>query len=176
MTGAPQLSPEVATRARQAWLVVLAVWGLAILRHPDDWHFPDNLNLPIHETGHLVFAWGGETLAVLGGTILQLLFPLAIAVAFHRRQDGVGTATGLWWFGQSQVNVARYVADARAQELPLVGGGEHDWTFLLANWDLLDADLALARAIRLAAALTMTLAIWHGWRTLHHVPDRRDGS
>lgn len=162
----PRMSPHLVWRARQAWLVVLAIWGVAILRTPADWHVPDNVNLPIHETGHLVFAWGGEVLQFLGGTILQLLFPMAVAVAFHRRQDGVGAATGLWWFGQSQVNVARYVADARAQELPLVGGGEHDWTYLLATWDLLDADLAIARAIRLAAALTMLLGIWHGWRTL----------
>ena len=167
MTDSPRFSPRAVLRAHQAWLVVLALWGVLILRRPDDWHFPDNLNLPIHETGHLVFAWGGDILHVLGGTILQLVFPLAVAITFHSRQDGVGTATGLWWLGQSQVNVARYVADARAQELPLVGGGEHDWTFLLATWDMLDADLAIARAIRLLAALTMTIAIWHGWRTLH---------
>ncbi len=167
MTDSTRFSPRAVLRARQAWLVVLALWGVMILRTPDDWHFPDNLNLPIHETGHLVFAWGGDILHVLGGTILQLVFPLAVAITFHRRQDGVGTATGLWWLGQSQVNVARYVADARAQELPLVGGGEHDWSFLLATWDMLDADLAIARAIRLTAALTMVIAIWHGWRTLH---------
>jgi len=149
---------------------------VAILRTADAWHFPDNLNLPIHETGHLLFAWGGEVLQVLGGTILQLAFPVAVAMAFHRRHDGVGTATGIWWFGQSQINVARYVADARAQELPLVGGGEHDWTFLLATWDLLDADLAIARAIRAAAALTMMLAIWHGWRTLPQPIDPVEGS
>jgi len=176
MTTAPQLSPHLVMRARQAWLVVLALWGVAILRTADAWHFPDNLNLPIHETGHLLFAWGGEVLQVLGGTILQLAFPVAVAMAFHRRHDGVGTATGIWWFGQSQINVARYVADARAQELPLVGGGEHDWTFLLATWDLLDADLALARAIRAAAALTMMLAIWHGWRTLPQPIDPVEGS
>lgn len=176
MTTASRLPPHLVLRARQAWLVVLALWGVAILRTPDAWHFLDNLNLPIHETGHLVFAWGGEVLQFLGGTILQLAFPVAVAIAFHRRQDGVGTATGLWWFGQSQVNVARYVADARAQELPLVGGGEHDWTFLLATWDLLDADLAIARAIRLAALVTMMLAIWHGWRTLHPPVMAREGS
>jgi len=176
MMGVTRWPPQVVWRARQCWLAGLAIWGVVILKTHDEWHFPDNLNLPIHETGHLVFAWGGEVLQFLGGTLLQLLFPIAVAVAFHRRRDGVGTATGIWWLGQSQVNVARYVADARAQELPLVGGGEHDWTYLLATWDLLDADLAIARAIRLLAAITMVIAIWHGWRTLHLPPDPVEGS
>jgi hypothetical protein len=45
------------------------------------------------------------------------------------------------------LNVARYIADARAQELPLIGGEDsiHDWWYLLINWDLLSSDTVIAR-------------------------------
>jgi len=37
----------------------------------------------------------------------------------------------LWWVAQNLWNISVYVKDARAEELPLVGGGEHDWNYLL---------------------------------------------
>lgn len=119
------------------------------------WHFLDNVNLPIHETGHLVFAWGGEMFTALGGTLFQLILPLLFAWSFHRRGDATGTGAMLWWAGQNCLYIARYIADAPVQELPLVGGGEHDWAFLLANWGVLHRADAIARAVRLAGIIGM---------------------
>ena len=50
------------------------------------------------------------------------------------------------------LNVARYIGDARAQELPLLGGEDsiHDWWYLLINWDLLPRDLTIARWVHFA--------------------------
>ncbi|CAN5302026.1 hypothetical protein BH24GEM2_BH24GEM2_19030 [soil metagenome] len=45
------------------------------------------------------------------------------------------------------------MADARAQRLPLVGGGEHDWAYLLGRMGLLEYDQTLANAVQLAGAL-----------------------
>jgi len=36
------------------------------------------------------------------------------------------------------------MADARAQVLPLVGGGEHDWTAIFARWGVLSYDTRIA--------------------------------
>jgi hypothetical protein len=153
-----------AAALRTAWVAALALYTVRIVATADAWHFPDFINLPIHETGHLVFAWGGKTLAILGGTILQLLLPLVITISFHRRDDALGAGSACWWVGQNHFNIARYVADARAQELPLVGGGEHDWFLLLVEWDLLDRDQDLARAIRLLGVVVMVAALWWAWR------------
>ena len=57
-------------RWRVALTGVLAVYGWICLRTPDTFRWLDSLDLAIHETGHLVFAFGGETLTVLGGTLL----------------------------------------------------------------------------------------------------------
>ena len=123
-------------------------YGLWLMRSIDGYHLLDDVDLAIHEAGHLVFGWGGEVTTALGGTLLQLMAPLVFAGYFGWRRDWHAVSVPLWWTGQSCWNVARYVADARAQELPLVGGGEHDWAFLLAEWNLLGRDEAIARAIR----------------------------
>ena len=40
------------------------------------------------------------------------------------------------------------MADARSQELPLVGSGEHDWTNILSRWGVLEYDTKLASILR----------------------------
>lgn len=42
--------------------------------------------------------------------------------------------------GESLLNVAVYMADARELQLELVGGGEHDWNEVFYGWGLLAED------------------------------------
>lgn len=140
--------------------MVLALYTLRVLGTWQEWHLPDYINLPVHETGHLLFGWGGDQLMALGGTLFQLIIPIVFAVAFHRRADRLGTGVMIWWLGESAINVARYVADARVQLLPLVGGGEHDWTFLLTTWNVINQDQEIAIAIRTLGAALMIFGTW----------------
>ena len=58
-------------------------------------------------------------------------------------------------------NVDGVVADARVQVLPLVGGGDHDWTEILSRWGLLASDVRLAGLLRLVATLvTVGACVW----------------
>ena len=166
--------PADERRWRGALTLGLALYGLWCGTTPERFHWPDALDLPIHETGHLVFAWGGEVLAALGGTLFQLLLPLAFVVSFVRRGDRHAASVALWWVGQNCWNVARYVADARAQELPLVGGGEHDWAFLLETWGLLARDQAIARDVRLLGWILVVGSVWWGRRALAAAASRAD--
>jgi hypothetical protein len=133
------------------------------------------LDLAIHETGHLVFAVGGELLTLLGGTLLQLIVPAAFAVALWRRSDAHGATVPLWWLGQNCWNISVYIRDARAQELPLVGGGEHDWAILLDQVGWLERDQALGRAVFLVGAVLYAISVVAGWRLLYP-RNRREGS
>jgi hypothetical protein len=157
-------------RWRGVLTVVLAVYGIWCGLTPDRFHWPDALDLPIHETGHIVFGWGGEVLTSLGGTLFQLIIPLVFVIYFWRRKDRHAASVALWWVGQNCFNIARYIADARAQELPLVGGGEHDWAFLLATWRLLPQDTAIAYYVRGFAWLLIATATWLGWLSLSREP------
>ena len=162
--------PNIDRRWRGVLTLVLAVYGYRCLQRPGDYRWIDSLDLAIHETGHLVFGFGGETLMLLGGTLLQLSVPAAFAVALWRAGDRHGASVPLWWMGQNCWNISVYVRDARAQELPLVGGGEHDWAILLANWESLNQDHALADAVHLLGVVLYLVAIIGGWLLLRADP------
>jgi len=127
----------------------------------------DSFNLALHEAGHPLVGLFSERLMVYGGTLFQLGFPLAVAWHFRRREHAVGVAVAVVWLGENGLNVARYMADARAQALPLVGGGDHDWTEILSRWGWLAADARLAGLLRLVATLVIGAAcvwLWRRWR------------
>jgi hypothetical protein len=149
--------------ARRAVTILLAIYGAYLLAHPGEGSLLDGVDLAIHETGHLVFAPFGEVIGFAGGTIMQLLMPALFVVYFVRRGDHHSASVALWWVGQSAGHVSVYAADARAQELPLVGGGEHDWTYLLSHFRLLEQDQGVARAFHAAAMLLMLVATAWGF-------------
>jgi hypothetical protein len=159
-----------------AWCVtvcVLCTWLFLALWTDDDGYLVglDGLNLIVHEGGHFLCAWFGSTLELYGGTILQLAVPLLLAAAFVRRAEAPGVSLCLVWFFQNFLNVARYLGDARAQELPLVGGGEHDWFNILGRWHLLQYDTRIAGVLRVIAWLGMITA-W-GWLIWRWLRDRQ---
>jgi hypothetical protein len=127
----------------------------------------DSANLAIHEAGHPLVGLVSSRLSVYGGTLFQLAFPAALAWDFHRRGHATGAAACGVWLGENLLNVARYMADARAGELPLVGGGEHDWLEIFTRWGLLAHDSKVAALARLAAlALIAASLLWlyRRWR------------
>jgi hypothetical protein len=148
-----------------AALIGLALLALWMAVDDDAYLRPlDDANLAFHEAGHPIYGLFGETLALYGGTLGQLTFPAVAAATFFLRRERVGTAVALAWLGQNCGNIARYVADARAQELPLVGGGEHDWFHILSRWHALDADHTVAAGFRLIGwALVLGAALWLAW-------------
>ncbi len=158
--------------ARLGLLLALSLWTPWFVLHGIDWEiiggsFMHNVNLPFHEFGHLLFAPFGHFMAILGGSLFQLLLPLGLTAFFVIRQrDNFAAAVTLWWTGQSFVDLAPYIADAPYRLLPLVGGGgeeSHDWGNLLTMLGALDSSLALARASFTSGALLMLLAL--GWGT-----------
>jgi len=131
----------------------------------------DSLNLVFHEAGHPLFGLFGSTIGILGGTLMQLLVPmLVLGACWCKRETFAIGLSGVWFF-QNFHNIARYMADARAQELPLVGGGEHDWATLFEQWGVLAQDTAIAGIARTLGWIGMAgCAAWIAWRWLR---DRR---
>jgi hypothetical protein len=135
-------------------------WFLYLLKTDDDGFIGlDYVNLAFHEAGHPIFGLLGETLGLYGGTIGQLVFPVVTAVGFWMQREPVGLTVTMIWFFENFLNIARYMADARAQVLPLVGGGEHDWTNIFSRWGILSSDVAIAHAVATVGWLGM-LAAW----------------
>jgi hypothetical protein len=165
------------------WALLLW-WGLVLMGSTVDSNaagqsFLHLVNLPFHEFGHLLFRPFGDFMASLGGTLGQLLMPaICLGVLLVRTRDPFGASVALWWLGENFLDIAPYINDARAGELPLLGGntgqsapcGFHDWQFILGETGLLHLDQALARLIHLIGGLVMLAALAWGaallWRHL----------
>lgn len=125
----------------------------------------DHVNLAFHEAGHIFFGVFGKWTGILGGTLGQFVFPLAVMLAFWRKGQTVSYAIAATWLFQNFFYTARYVADARARQLPLVGGGDHDWTNLLFHWDMLHQDLVIAGGLQNLGWLGIISVV--GWTAWH---------
>jgi hypothetical protein len=91
----------------------------------------DTLDLFIHETGHLVFKLFGRFMGFLGGSLFQILIPLAAVIVFAKSFLQSLPFT-LYWMGQSMVNVSIYIGDAPYRRLQLISRSAiHDWNWLL---------------------------------------------
>jgi hypothetical protein len=125
----------------------------------------DHANLAFHEAGHIFFRILGDTASLYGGTLGQLVFPVVTAVVLWRKREPLGFAIAGVWFFENFLNIAVYVADARTQALPLVGGGDHDWFNILSRWNALASDTSLARKLRALGWLGMIgMWAWLAWR------------
>ena len=156
------------TRLRIAFLVLIAIYAVVRIADPEHWDPLDDLNLAIHEAGHLVFSAFGETLTILGGSLFQVIVPLTFVGYFARTKQRYAAAVTMAWVGVNLLNVARYIGDARAQELPLLGGEDsiHDWWYLLINWDLLPRDLVIARWVHFLGVVAFLSSLLAGVMTL----------
>ncbi len=121
----------------------------------------DSANLAFHEFGHPFFGLFSDRLMVYGGTLAQLFFPTAVSFYFYQRQETFSFSVGILWIVQNFLNIATYMADARAQQLPLVGNGEHDWTEIFSRWNCLHNDLRISES--LTKLVLLFLFVFSGW-------------
>ena len=158
---------EAVTGAKVAAVGALVLLTMIFFSRSHSGFLPiiDHVNLAFHEAGHIFFSVFGKWTGILGGTLGQLIMPLLSAFAFWRKGHTASYAVALIWFFENFINIARYVADARAHELPLVGGGDHDWLNLLMHWNLLEQDLVIANWLDAIARLGMLgVLLWISWR------------
>ncbi len=135
--------------------------------------FIHGIDLVIHEAGHTFAFFLPRFLYILAGSALQVILPAVCAVTFLRQGQPASFAVALFWTGESITDVAIYMADAKKQALPLLGGEgvTHDWNYLLAQLHLLGAADFLGRLTWLlgvggiVAAITIlandTRRAWH---------------
>ena len=156
----------VTTRRLIGFAIGAALFGLLILGSESGFVFLiDHANLLFHEAGHPVIGLFNSRLEPYGGTIGQLVFPVVLAVSFWRKDQPLSFAGSLIWFFENWLNIARYMADARAQELPLVGGGDHDWNTIFGRWHVLAYDTRIATVVKIIGWIGMAaVCAWVVWR------------
>src|SRR5689334_12520528 len=111
-------------------------------------------------------------MTVLGGTLGQLIMPLVVMVALVRKNhDNFGGSIALWWFGQSLMDCAPYINDARDLKLMLLGGGTgadrpgvHDWENILLDLGLIKYERQIAwMADAIGSLLVFVALAWGGY-------------
>jgi len=97
----------------------------------------DLINLFIHEAGHAFLRPFGMVVHMLGGSLFQVLLPLALVVVTARKKLSHAVYPA-FWLGENLVNVSAYIRDAPFKRLKLIAQGLiHDWNWLLGgNLDL----------------------------------------
>jgi hypothetical protein len=140
-------------------LTVLALFAAYFIRAallPEEWRLIDGANLIFHEAGHWLLSWGPHWLEIAGGSLFQVLLPLAIAIVAWRQGRPLTAAIVLLWTGQSFINVSVYAGDALHQRLPLIADNAiHDWNHLLWYFGALRHTAAIAAIIRITGWLTI---------------------
>jgi hypothetical protein len=133
------------------------------------------LNSIIYGTGHaLLDIIGSQFLSAAGGSLLLGIVPVMAAVLCLRVPDYFAVSACGAWLAASLYQIAPFVADARAQVLPLVmaeeGGCDlcRDWHYLLSTLHLLPWDTKIAVFMRGVAFLCMWGSIaaggWMVWK------------
>ena len=177
LTSVDEHTDDIVFWGRVAIYVVFFIWGWYFI-----WldfrggeigdSFMHRVNLVFHEAGHILFTAFGNFMMVLGGTLGQLIMPLVVTFALiMTNRDNFGGSIGLWWFGQSLMDCAPYINDARDLQLMLLGGGTgadrpgaHDWENILKALGMIQHERKIAWMADAAGTLAMLLALaWGGY-------------
>ncbi|MGD0964605.1 MAG: hypothetical protein ABSA57_11980 [Candidatus Acidiferrales bacterium] len=169
------LEEDWAAVPRSVLGAAVAFYGIFLFQAAHGTGLPQWMDLvfiPIHEGGHLLFRFFGEFLAVAGGTSVQLGVPLMLASYFILHRQVQGTAFCMFFFFEQFLPISVYMADARAQELPLLTVGDtddvvHDWNYLFGKFGLLEHDTQIGQIVRVMGWIGMLGTVaWMIWRSL----------
>lgn len=144
--------------------ILFSVYFLWIAINPMAGSFLDMVDLPIHETGHLIFRMLGEFMMVAGGSLFQVIFPAVFVGYFIHQKSWYSAAMVLFWVGQSILNVWVYAADAVVMQLVLTSGftgsegSFHDWNHILTTLGLIKQTNIVAGVIRLFGTVTILIS------------------
>jgi hypothetical protein len=146
--------------------------------------FMHRVNLVFHEAGHVVFMPFGSFMMTLGGSLGQLIMPaIVMAALIIKNRDNYGASIGLWWLGQSMMDLAPYINDARDLKLMLLGGGTgqdrpgmHDWENILLDLRLIEHDHQIAAGADALGTILVLMALFWGGCMLYfqhrNLPDK----
>jgi hypothetical protein len=162
---------------RAACAGIFFVWGIlfvfsSVNRPAFGYGFWHLINLPFHEAGHIFFRPFGRFVTSLGGTLGQFLMPLVcMGVFLVKTRDTFAAGFSLWWLGESMIDIAPYIDDARRLTMPLLGGntgetspyGFHDWEYILTEAGLLRFDHTIAVLTHgMGVVLILLTFVWWG--------------
>ncbi|MBM4168653.1 MAG: hypothetical protein FJ215_05800 [Ignavibacteria bacterium] len=138
----------------------------------------DTINLFIHEGGHGVFGIFGTFVGFLGGSLMQVLIPLATVIVFFKSGFRSLIFT-LYWLGHNLINVSIYIADAPYRKLRLISKHAiHDWGWICDKLGITHHAESIATVVLVIGGATCIAALGVGlfaiYRDLSPAPATRN--
>lgn len=160
------------TKAVLVWLSCIYCFYYLQGALKQDWHFIDNVDLIIHEAGHLIFMPFGEFLTVAGGSLLQVILPIIFFIYFHKEKQYFSQAVMLLWVAINLFNVGVYASDALKMQLPLLGGENsgHDWNYLLLQTRLINQTKLVSDLIFFSGIVNVLFAAYLAFTHMNDSP------
>lgn len=119
----------------------------------------------IHEASHLAVMFLPSLLVALAGSVGEIAFTSLILFACIKYKSYFAAIFASLWLMLALRSVGRYMADARAQAMPLIGPGEsvqHDWAYLFGQLGWLQADTIIGGITQGVGVLIGTAALLAG--------------
>lgn len=105
----------------------------------------------VHEASHLVFFFLPSIMTAAAGSIGEISFTTLIVAAALKARSYFAAIFGCLWMMLAMNSVGRYMADARTQQIPLIGPSEvvnHDWNYVFSQLGWLDFDVLIGATVR----------------------------
>ena len=110
----------------------------------------------IHEAAHIVFMFLPPVATAAAGSLSEIVFGGLIVYAALRAKAYFAMAFCMLWLMLAMTSAGNYMADARTQQMPLIGPSEnpqHDWHFVFTQLGWLNHDAAIGGAIKVTGDL-----------------------
>jgi len=109
------------------------------------------IDFGVHEASHLAVFFMPAIFVAAAGSIGEITFTILLLAATLKAKAYFAACFAGLWMMLAFMSVGRYMADARAQLIPLIGPGEtvqHDWNYVFTQFDWLNADTAIGGTVQ----------------------------
>jgi hypothetical protein len=109
------------------------------------------INFGVHEVSHLIVFFLPSILVAAAGSFGEVSFTLLLLAASLKAKSYFAACFAGIWVMLGFMSAGQYMADSRAQSLPLIGPGEtvqHDWNFVFSQLGWLNADAAIGSTVQ----------------------------
>lgn len=119
----------------------------------------------VHEASHLIFGFMPAVFVAASGSLSEIVFTSLVVIAAFKAKAYFAGIFGLLWVMMAMNSAGIYMADARAQAMPLIGPGDtvqHDWHFVFSQLGWLNADTAIGGSLRIFGDVIGAVALVYG--------------
>ncbi|NUN09081.1 MAG: hypothetical protein HUU54_07890 [Ignavibacteriaceae bacterium] len=119
-------------------LILIPVCFFFLSYYPE-YTYVDYFHYVVHVAGETIFGLLGDTAALFGGTVTQLMIPVLLIIFFYVNYLRKWLQFALFLMGHTFLNIGAYASDAAAMKIELFGPPEvnHDWNKLLTQYDMM---------------------------------------